>query len=150
MDLGIAGKVAFVSGGSMGMGRTTAELFAREGCRVVVAALPEHKESIDETVGAIQASGGEAVGVAADLTKEDDVDRAVATAEQALQDPHVAEERAIKKAGDECGLAFLERQAKRLQVPPVPAIPGSGQRLEGLADVGGRQVAEDLDQLEAD
>src|ERR1700741_4769988 len=27
MDLGIAGKEAFVSGGSMGMGRTTAELF---------------------------------------------------------------------------------------------------------------------------
>jgi NADP-dependent 3-hydroxy acid dehydrogenase YdfG len=75
MDLGIAGKVAFVSGGSMGMGRTTAELFAREGCRVVVAALPEHKESIDDTVGAIQAGGGQAVGVAADLTKEDDVDR---------------------------------------------------------------------------
>jgi 3-oxoacyl-[acyl-carrier protein] reductase len=84
MDLGIAGKVAFVSGGSMGMGRTTAELFAREGCRVVVAALPEHKESIDDTVAAIQATGGQAVGVAADLTKEDDVDRAVATAEQAF------------------------------------------------------------------
>jgi len=84
MDLGIAGKVAFVSGGSMGMGRTTSELFAREGCRVVVAALPEHKESIDDTVAAIQAGGGQAVGVAADLTKEDDVDRAVATAEQAF------------------------------------------------------------------
>jgi 3-oxoacyl-[acyl-carrier protein] reductase len=84
MDLGIAGKVAFVSGGSMGMGRTTAELFAREGCRVVVAALPDHKESIDDTVAAIQAAGGQAVGVAADLTKEDDVDRAVATAEDAF------------------------------------------------------------------
>ena len=45
---------------------------------------PEHKESIDDTVGAIQAGGGQAVGVAADLTKEDDVDRAVATAEQAF------------------------------------------------------------------
>ena len=84
MDLGIAGKVAFVSGGSMGMGRTTAELFASEGCRVVVAALPEHKESIDDTVAAIQTAGGQAVGVAADLTKEDDVERAIATAEDAF------------------------------------------------------------------
>ncbi len=62
MDLGIAGKVAFISGGSMGMGRTTAELFAHEGCRVVVAALPEHKESIDETVASITGEGGQAVG----------------------------------------------------------------------------------------
>jgi 3-oxoacyl-[acyl-carrier protein] reductase len=80
MDLGIAGKVAFVSGGSMGMGRTTAELFAREGCRVVVAALAEHKESIDDTVDSIRARGGQAVGVAADLTHEEDVDRAVSAA----------------------------------------------------------------------
>jgi 3-oxoacyl-[acyl-carrier protein] reductase len=84
MDLGIAGKVAFVSGGSMGMGRATAELFAQEGCRVVVAALPEHAESIDETVQAIRAGGGEAVGVAADLTVEDDVERAVAAADTAF------------------------------------------------------------------
>jgi 3-oxoacyl-[acyl-carrier protein] reductase len=84
MDLGIAGKVAFVSGGSMGMGRTTAELFATEGCRVVVAALPEHKESIDDTVAGIRAAGGQAVGVAADLTKEGDVEMAVATAEDAF------------------------------------------------------------------
>jgi len=68
MDLGIAGKVAFVSGGSMGMGRTTAELFASEGCRVVVAALPEHKESIDDTVAAIHAAGGQAVGKILDRT----------------------------------------------------------------------------------
>lgn len=84
MDLGISGKVAFVSGGSMGMGRTTAELFAREGCRVVVAALPEHKESIDDTVDSIKSLGGRAVGVAADLTREDDVERAVSTARESF------------------------------------------------------------------
>ena len=53
MDLGIRGKVAFVSGGSKGMGRTTAELFAKEGCRVAIAALHKDQESIDETVKAI-------------------------------------------------------------------------------------------------
>jgi len=66
------------------MGRTTAELFAREGCRVVVAALPEHKESIDDTVASIRGGGGQAIGVAADLTVEDDVDRAVAAAAEAF------------------------------------------------------------------
>jgi 3-oxoacyl-[acyl-carrier protein] reductase len=90
MDLGIAGKVAFVEGGSMGMGRATAELFAREGCRVVIAALEEHKDSIDETVEAIVAAGGEAIGVAGDLTREDDVQRAVAAATEAFGSPDIA------------------------------------------------------------
>jgi 3-oxoacyl-[acyl-carrier protein] reductase len=90
MDLGIAGKVAFVEGGSMGMGRATAELFAREGCRVVVAALEEHKDSINETVEAITAAGGQAIGVAGDLTREEDVQRAVATATEAFGAPDIA------------------------------------------------------------
>jgi len=90
MDLGITGRVAFVSGGSMGMGRATAELFALEGCRVVVAALPEHQDSITETVEAITAKGGEAVGVAGDLTREEDVTRAVGVATEAFGSPDIA------------------------------------------------------------
>ena len=84
MDLGIAGKVAFVSGGSMGMGRATAELFGREGCRVVVAALERDQESIDDTVKAIVGAGGEAVGVSGDLTVKANVERAVGTAREAF------------------------------------------------------------------
>ena len=82
MNLGIAGKVAFVSGGSMGMGRATAELLGQEGCRVVVAALERDQESIDETVKAIVGAGGEAVGVAGDLTVKANVERAVNTARE--------------------------------------------------------------------
>jgi NAD(P)-dependent dehydrogenase (short-subunit alcohol dehydrogenase family) len=78
VDLGITGRVAFVSGGSMGMGRTTAELLAQEGCRVIVAALARDKESIDETVDAIRSAGGEAVGVSGDLTLRNEVEAAVA------------------------------------------------------------------------
>lgn len=84
MDLGIAGRVAFVSGGSMGMGRATAELLGTEGCRVAVAALERDQESIDETVKAIVGAGGEAVGVAGDLTVKSNVERAVGTAREAF------------------------------------------------------------------
>jgi 3-oxoacyl-[acyl-carrier protein] reductase len=87
MDLGIKGRVAFVSGGSMGMGRATAELFAQEGCRVVVAALVRDAESIDETVAAITSAGGEAVGVAADLTVRSEVQRAVGVAAETFGSP---------------------------------------------------------------
>ncbi len=63
----------------------------REGCKVVVAALPADKESIYiETVEAIRDAGGEAIGVAADLTVRDEVEQAVATATSALGPPDIA------------------------------------------------------------
>jgi len=38
MDLGLAGATAVVTGGSKGMGRSTAELLAAEGAKVAVLA----------------------------------------------------------------------------------------------------------------
>ena len=38
MDLGIAGKVALVTGGSRGLGLACAERLGQEGCTVVIAA----------------------------------------------------------------------------------------------------------------
>lgn len=88
MDLGIAGKVAFVSGGSRGIGRATAELLAADGVHVVIAA--RDQVAIDDTVAAIRANGGDAVGVSADLTRPDDVARAVAAATEAFGPPDIA------------------------------------------------------------
>jgi 3-oxoacyl-[acyl-carrier protein] reductase len=76
MDLGIAGKVAFVTGGSRGMGRLAAEMLAAEGCHVAIVARTQ--ADIDETVAAIADKGGTAIGVAADIGKEEDAQRAVA------------------------------------------------------------------------
>ena len=76
MDLGIAGKVVFFTGGSRGMGRDAAQMLAGEGCKVAIVA--RTKPDIDEAVDAIRAAGGAAVGVVADITAEADVDRAVA------------------------------------------------------------------------
>ena len=36
MDLGIAGKVVFFTGGSKGMGRIAARMLADEGCKVAI------------------------------------------------------------------------------------------------------------------
>jgi 3-oxoacyl-[acyl-carrier protein] reductase len=88
MDLGIAGRVAFVSGGSKGIGRATSELLGREGVRVIVAA--RSKGAVDETVEAIRAKGGEATGVCADLTDQEDVARAVAEGTNAFGPPDIA------------------------------------------------------------
>lgn len=75
MDLRISGKVAFVSGGSKGVGRAVAERLAAEGVRVIVAATGA--EAIEATVSAISARGGQAFGVAVDLTEAEEIDKAV-------------------------------------------------------------------------
>ncbi|MET0579326.1 MAG: SDR family oxidoreductase, partial [Ilumatobacteraceae bacterium] len=67
--------VALVSGGSKGIGRAISEELGREGCKVVVTA--RGKEAVDETVDALVAAGGTAVGVPADFTTKDGIERVV-------------------------------------------------------------------------
>ncbi len=64
------GKVSIITGGGSGMGRTAAELFAREGARVVVADYSEASGAA--TVARVTATGGEATFVKADVSNEDD------------------------------------------------------------------------------
>lgn len=62
-----AGKVALVTGAAGGIGRATAQAFAREGARVVVSDWKE--EEARATAEAIREAGGEALFVAADITR---------------------------------------------------------------------------------
>lgn len=80
------GKVCVVTGASRGIGAEIATLFAAEGGRVVCAARTLHEGdhplegSLESTIAAIRASGGEATAVGADISNEDDcetlIDRA--------------------------------------------------------------------------
>jgi citronellol/citronellal dehydrogenase len=73
------GRIAIVTGASRGVGEEIARLFAQEGARVVCAARTlnegDHRllsGSLSGTVGKIKDAGGDAVAVAADVSKEDD------------------------------------------------------------------------------
>ena len=64
-------RVALVTGGASGMGRETSVRLAREGAAVVVAGLPDDERGA-ETVALIEAQGGRAVYVGADVAREAD------------------------------------------------------------------------------
>jgi NAD(P)-dependent dehydrogenase (short-subunit alcohol dehydrogenase family) len=71
MPSDLLGKVAIITGGTSGIGRSAAILFAQSGAKVVVAGRRE-KEG-QEVVDAILASGGQALFVKTDVAKNEDV-----------------------------------------------------------------------------
>jgi len=70
-------KVALVTGGSRGIGRATAVLFAQSGAKVVIG---DVDPAGDETVEAIKRNGGEAIFVKTDVRDESEVKNLIATA----------------------------------------------------------------------
>ena len=74
----LSGKTAIITGAGGGIGRVTAVLFAREGANLVVT--DYNAKSGQETLGEIQAGGGEGLFVQGDVTKPEDAERIVEAA----------------------------------------------------------------------
>ena len=75
MTTELQGKVGLVTGGTSGIGRDTAVLFAKAGAKVVVAGRRE-KEG-NETIELIRAAGGDVLFVKTDVSKASEVDTLV-------------------------------------------------------------------------
>jgi NAD(P)-dependent dehydrogenase (short-subunit alcohol dehydrogenase family) len=81
VDLRLKDRVALVTGGGSGIGKATAELFAREGARVAVADCAQ--DSASEVVREIRADGGEGFFVQTDVSDSAQVARMVEAVLQA-------------------------------------------------------------------
>ena len=70
-------KVVLITGASSGFGEDAARLFAREGCRVVLAA--RRVEKLQSIAEEIRAAGGDAFAIAVDVTQRSEIDLMVQT-----------------------------------------------------------------------
>ena len=75
-------KVAFVTGAGSGIGKASALLFAQEGAKVV--AMSRTLEEVQATADEIKAAGGEAIAIDVDISKAEDIQRAVAATIEAF------------------------------------------------------------------
>lgn len=68
-------KVAIITGGNSGIGSATAELFCKEGARVVIAS--RRAEENEKIASAIRANGGEILAISADVSLAEDCQKIV-------------------------------------------------------------------------
>ena len=83
MDMGLAGKVVLITGAGRNIGRATAEAFAAEGSRLVLATR-RSGDLLEQTADACRAAGAEVVTALCDVGDENQVKAMVQTAERAF------------------------------------------------------------------
>lgn len=83
----LAGKAAYITGAGTGIGRATAELFAREGARITIAEIDA--PSGEETAQRIIAAGGQAIAIQTDVREPESISASIARAAQHWGGLHV-------------------------------------------------------------
>ncbi len=116
-----AGKVIVITGGTSGIGRTTALAFAREGANVAVVGRREAEG--EETVALIEKAGGKGLFVRADVSNEDEIAFVVT--------------RTVEVFG---GLNFAFNNAGMF-LPPAPITEVSSEDIDRVLAVNVRGVA---------
>jgi 3-oxoacyl-[acyl-carrier protein] reductase len=87
VNLRLAGKVAIVTGASKGIGKVIAQVFAKEGARVVLVS--RHEETGGKVCEEIRSQGGEAIFVRADVSKQADMENMIEKTKNAYSTVHV-------------------------------------------------------------
>lgn len=81
-DFSLAGRVAIVTGGSRGIGRSIAVALAEHGADIAVAA--RKPEAIAEAVAAVEATGRRCIGVPTNVRRVEELERLVAETKRQL------------------------------------------------------------------
>lgn len=82
----LSGKTAIITGAASGIGRASAQIFAREGANIVAF---DRADTVHEVAGQINATGGQAVAVTGDAGEENDIASLVAEAKTSFGELHI-------------------------------------------------------------
>jgi 3-oxoacyl-[acyl-carrier protein] reductase len=103
VDLGIAGRVAVITGASRGIGRAVAEILAREGANLVISSRGE--SALTEARDELRKLGTKVDSVAGDVVSAEVTDAIVATA----LDAHDGIDILVNNAGGDAGHLPIDR-----------------------------------------
>ena len=121
MDLGIHGKIALVTASSRGLGRGCAEQLAAEGCRVAICS--RDRVAAKQAAEEISKKSGTAVlGVAADMSKAEDIRRLFEDVREALGDPEILVTNAGGPPPGTYASTALEEYEKALNLTLMSAV----------------------------
>ncbi|ORE91365.1 short-chain dehydrogenase/reductase SDR [Stappia sp. 22II-S9-Z10] len=145
MDLGLKGMKALVTGGTKGIGRQCAEIFAAEGADVAVCA--RNADEVAATVTALEAAGVKAFGRSVDVADKAALESFVADAGAALGglDIVVANVSALAVADDEAawkaGFDVDMMHTVRLVTAAMPFLEASkAASITAISSVSGRET----------
>lgn len=110
-DYGLSGQVALVTGASSGIGRACALALAAAGVRTAVNHLAGEEAEAEALVAEITDAGGEAMAVAADVSREDEVETMFAQVVARFGSLHIL----LNNAGIQAGAAFAEMSLEQWQ-----------------------------------
>jgi NAD(P)-dependent dehydrogenase (short-subunit alcohol dehydrogenase family) len=148
LELGLAGKIAIVTGGSEGMGRAAVERLARSGARVATCA--RRKDVLERAVEDIRkATGAEVLALPADVSKVADCESVVAATirqfggiDILLNNAGTSAAAAFEKVGDDAWQADFDLKVMgavrmcRLVIPHMKRRGGG--RIINVTTVGGK------------
>ncbi|MEI7445206.1 MAG: SDR family oxidoreductase [Burkholderiales bacterium] len=148
MDLGLAGKVAIVTGATQGIGRATAFRLAQEGASVALCGRDAGR--LEQTLAELRAAGARAIGVQADVAAAADCERLVAETVAAfggvdilVNNAGTAQVGAFESVTDETWQADLDLKlfaAIRLCRRVIPSMRArGGGRIVNVTNIGAKQ-----------
>jgi cyclopentanol dehydrogenase len=141
----LEGKVALISGGARGMGAVEAELFAREGAKVVFGDVLEIEgKAVEEK---IRSAGGEATFVRLDVTSEGDWEQVVATAERLHGRLHILINNAGIGGGRRIEETTLAEWERTMAVNSTGVFLGTRAVIPAMRRAGGGSIVNISSQL---
>ncbi|WP_047418791.1 SDR family oxidoreductase [Cellulophaga sp. Hel_I_12] len=130
----VKNKVAIVTGGASGLGKSSAILLAREGAKIVVTDIDE--EDGKKVVQQIKANGGEAIFIKQDVSKEDEWKNVIETTLKTFGKLHILVNSAGIGLGGTVEEVTLEDWKNLIDVNLNGTFLGTQYGIKGMKETG--------------